>query len=107
MQRTNEITVDGNGNITLQDLQNSPVTINMNDSGEILGQLRRLNETQIERLLKVSEELNEQMSQLFKTYLENVAIKKNVAEKRLTKELTDIIPRTHPDDIVGREEDLG
>jgi hypothetical protein len=86
-----------------------------------------LNDTQIDSLLQIAQ--SEQLSGLFKTLLDGVANQKNIVkgniskvdtvnigdeihyhyyavEKKLPKELTLNIPKTHPDDIVGREGEI-
>ena len=41
--QNNSITIDGNGNITIQDANNSSITINTYDSNEVLAKLQALN----------------------------------------------------------------
>ena len=131
MSPKNSIAIEGNGNITIQDVTNGNITINTNNPDEVLKQLKQLNEAQIDSLLQIVDNQKERLSELFKTLLNGIAKEKNVvmgnitdvkgnvdigdkviynyyytAETKLPKELTLNIPKTYPDDIVGREEDL-
>lgn len=129
MQGQHSILIDGNGNVTIRDASNGIVTIHTNNAKEILDELRQLNPAQIDTLLQVAPQLKEQLSEQFSSNLNNVAREKNVVKgsisnvgtvrigdeiqyhyhhphMKLPKELTLSIPKTHPDDIIGREEDL-
>jgi len=127
--QSNSIVIEGNGNVTIQDVNNSPITINTNNTDEVLAKLNKLDQVIIDSLLQVVEKQDERVSTLFKTLLNGIAKEKNVvkgsisnvqsvkvgdethyhyhyAEARLPKELTLTIPRIHPEDIIGREKDI-
>ena len=129
MQPKNSISVDGNGNINIQDVTNGNITIHANNEEEMLSELGLLNKIQIDSLLQVIDNQTNQLSDIFKTHLKGIASEKNVtkgsisnvksikigdekhyhyytSESKLPKELTLSIPKVHPNDIVGREKDL-
>jgi len=130
--QNNSITIGEDGNITIQDVGNSSIIINTKNPDEVLNKLNQLNQVQIDSLLQVIENQDKRITSLFKTRLNGVAKEKNIVkgsisnigvatigdnndihyhyhhhgETKLSKELTLHIPKTHPDDIVGREADL-
>jgi len=127
--QSNSIVIEGNGNVIIQDVNNSPITINTNNTDEVLAKLNKLDQVIIDSLLQVVEKQDERVSTLFKTLLNGIAKEKNVvkrsisnvqsvkigdethyhyhyAEARLPKELTLSIPKSDPRDIIGRENDL-
>ncbi|GAA4395895.1 hypothetical protein GCM10023187_03370 [Nibrella viscosa] len=104
MASQNTIKVAGDGNITIQDVAAGSITINTYNPDDITKKLKELNDTQLSSLLQLVDQQNEQLSGLFIRLLKETASKKH--KTRLPKELTLTLPKTHPDDIIGRENDL-
>jgi hypothetical protein len=129
MQRQNLIKLNSEGAVIIQDGAKETICIQPGNPETVLAQLGQLNQTQLGSLLQVVEKQNDQFPRLFKTLLNGVANEKNVvrgnianvqtvrigdethyhyhyAEKKVSKELTLSLPRLHPDDIIGRADDL-
>lgn len=126
----NSITIQENGNITLQDANSGQISIDTTNVSEAVKGLKQLNEAQLDSLLQIAEQQKGQFSELYKTLLNGVAGEKNVVkgsitnikgdvnigdriiynyyytDAKLAKELTVHLPKIHPDDIIGREEVL-
>ncbi len=103
MPTTNEIQIDGSGNITLQNIHGSTITITKGDDAQtIIEKLKQLHEAQLDALQK---ELKNQGSQ-FKELLELI---KNTAHHKptLPQELTIYLPKVEDlTKIIGRDKDL-
>ena len=80
----NSIAIEGNGNITIQDVTNGNITINSNNPDEVLKQLKQLNEAQIDSLLQIVDNQKEHLSELFKTLLNGIAKEKDVVIGNIT-----------------------
>ncbi|MBK7869152.1 MAG: ATP-binding protein, partial [Saprospiraceae bacterium] len=97
MPQQNKITVAGDGNITIQDVNNSTIHLNANDPA-ILGQLEALQQSNAAAFLSLMEELKQRHEAIF--------LKLQGTQSKLPKDLSLNIPKVHPDDVVGREDDL-
>lgn len=79
MLNTNQIQIDGDDNITLQNIQGSTITIHKgDDANAIMAKLNQLQETQLDALQQIIEKNTEHFSGLFKTLLKGVATQKNI-----------------------------
>ena len=129
MSNSNQIKVEDNGNITLRDMHGAVVTVNVNETDNLLAVLNSLNPAQLAALQHVVEVETHAISPLFKTLLTGIASQKNIvkgnisnvdmvrigderhyhyhaAPPTLPKELTSLIPKTAAQTIVGRDKDL-
>ncbi len=123
--QNNTIKIEGNGNIVIQDSNNSCITINANDT-DVFEKIQQLSNEQIAALQQIINEQADKFSELFKTLINGVASQKNVvhgnitaksvsigdeihyhyAETKLPKELTAKIPCLDADKIIGRTNEL-
>ncbi len=129
MPLQNSITLDTTGNVIIEDETQGTISIQPDNPESMLTQLGRLNQTQLGSLLQVVEKQQNQFSNVFKALLNGIANEKNVvrgsisnvktvrigdethyhyhyAATTLSKELTLSLPRIHPNEIIGRNEDL-
>jgi len=131
MPSQNLISISEDGNITIRDAQSGQVVLRPGDPGEMATRLRQLNEPVIDILLQVVDTQSEKITDALKELIKGIAKEKNIVkgsishvglssvgdnntinyhyhnpESRLPKELTWRIPKIHPEDIIGREEDL-
>jgi tetratricopeptide (TPR) repeat protein len=136
MLDTNRINIDGSGNITLQNIHGSTITINKgDDANAIMAKLAQLHEAQLDALQQITEKQGEKTEGIFKQALQDffktAGLEKgkhptlqehrgsgyNVAGDKITyliqpapsipPELTINLPKI-PDltKIIGREQDL-
>lgn len=132
MQQQNTIKIEENGSITLQDVNNSTVTINISDVNDINTKLGSLNNAQLNAMQQVAEKEVEKVGQQFKELLKNIVLQKNIvgdissvggnvrigdnkttiynyyttAKSTLPKDLTVKIPKISQEKIVGRDTEL-
>ena len=136
MQNTNQISIDGSGNITLQNIHGSTITIGKgDDTAAIMAKLEQLQEAQLDALQQILEQHSGKIEgifkQIFQDFFKTSGLKKgkyptlqehrgsgdNVAGNKITyliqmapsipPELTINLPKI-PDlaKIIGREQDL-
>ena len=75
----NKIEISGNGNITLQSINGSTITINKTDGvNTIIQKLSELQETQLDALQQIVAQQTEQFEDLFKQMLKTIAQHKGV-----------------------------
>jgi hypothetical protein len=127
MESQNSIRIDNTGGIVFHDTEKGDLHIAGNDENKIIASLKLLEPAEIDGLVQVADMQADQLSAIFKALLNNAAREKNIVkgsitnvnsvrigdeihfhytEAKLAKELTLKIPRTHADDIIGRNDDL-
>jgi tetratricopeptide (TPR) repeat protein len=131
MQNTNQIRIEGDGNIVIQEAHGAEISINTHDTGDLVAVLQRLSDAQLDALTLVAQKETEKISQLFRTLLAGISAQKNIVHGSISnvtgdvhigdkyttiynyypkpvlpKELTSKIPKTSQKQIVGRSEDL-
>lgn len=75
----NQIQIDGDGNITLQNIHGSTVSIGKGDDADsIMAKLEQLQQTQLDALQQIMEMQTEYFSDLFKVFLKGVVSQKNI-----------------------------
>jgi hypothetical protein len=95
MFKSNEIKIDGNGNITIQDINNSTVTIDTSsDPAEILSKLDRFNDTVLDTLSQIIDG-EENINRLFKTLLSRVLSEKNIVKGSISNIKGDVVIGDH------------
>lgn len=77
MDAKNEIKVLGDGNILLQGIKNSTISINTSDNDDILSKLKQLESTQLDALAQMAAKEKENWGQLFSTLLARQISEKN------------------------------
>ncbi len=83
MSPTNEMQIDGSGNITLQNIQGSTITITKgDDANTIIEKLNQLHEALLDGLLQFVEMQGELVEDLFKQILQEFAKSKGVEKKK-------------------------
>jgi tetratricopeptide (TPR) repeat protein len=133
MQDINKINIDGSGNITLQNIHGSTISIGKgDDAATIMAKLEQLQEAQLDALQQIMEKQTEHFSDLLKVLLKGVVSQKNIVSGSISNvggsviigdnnqityliqskatippELTINLPKI-PDltKIIGREQDL-
>jgi tetratricopeptide (TPR) repeat protein len=131
MQNTNQINIDGSGNITLQNIHGSTIRIGKgDDAAAIMAKLEQLQEAQLDALQQIMEQQTERFSDLLKVLLKGVVAQKNIVsgsisnvggnvhigdnityviqpKATLPAELTINLPKISDlTKIIGREQDL-
>jgi tetratricopeptide (TPR) repeat protein len=131
MQNTNQIQIDGNDNITLQNIYGGAITINKgDDAAALMGKLEQLQAAQLDALMQIAEQQAGRFSDLLKDLLKGVANQKNIIsnstllvkgdthigdkityvihlpQAALPTELSINLPKTDLSKIIGRERDL-
>jgi tetratricopeptide (TPR) repeat protein len=135
MLQNNKIRVEGNGNITIQGIHNSPIHIDTSNKEDILTKLGQLEEHLLKELVQVAERERAALGALFLEQLSNFITNKNsiggnvsgvkgnlsigdtIIEQQTNvynlppktsypKELSDRLPTLRADKIVGRAQDL-
>ena len=131
MSQNNKIKIDGNGNITIQDVDNSSITIDTADAADILDKLEQLSNSVLDSLAQIADK-EERLSALFKTLLSGIVTQKNIVkgsisnvkgdviigdnntriynyiteQSKTSKDLTAKVPKLRANQIVGRSQDL-
>ncbi len=133
MSQNNEIKIDGNGNILLQDINNSTITIDTSDATKMMAQLEQLSDSVLDTLSQIADK-EENINTLFKTILSGVLSQKNIVkgsisnvkgdvnigdnntrvynyytiveQTKTSKDLTAKVPKLRANQIVGRANDL-
>ncbi len=83
MSQKNKITVDGNGNITIQDVDNSTITMDTSNAEEARAQLERLSDSVLDSLAQIVDE-QQNMSEAFKALLSGLLTQKNIVKGSIT-----------------------
>ena len=87
MQDTNKINIDGSGNITLQNIHGSTISISKgDDAAAILDKLAQLHEAQLDALQQIMEKQTERFSDLLKVLLKGVVSQKNIVSGSISNE---------------------
>lgn len=129
----NEIKVLGNGNIVLQGIENSTISINTSDNDDILSKLNQLESIHLAALAQIAKQEKDNWGPLFDKLLTRHLSEKNIVKgdisntgrdsivgdnnnntsnyynnekTKQSKELTPNLPTLREDQIVGRKEDL-
>ncbi|MBL4649929.1 MAG: hypothetical protein JKY03_09365, partial [Aureispira sp.] len=86
MGSKNEIKVLGNGNLVLQGIKNSTISINTSDTNaeEILSKLNQLERTQLDALAQMAEKEKDNWGQLFDDLLTRHISEKNIVKGNIS-----------------------
>lgn len=118
MPQQNNITITGDGNIILQDVNGGAIQLNASDPA-ILTQLEALQNNNAAAFQSLLEAINKRQEPVYQ-HLKNALINSQVFAQsvhigdiynlpptpKLPKDLTLNIPKLHPDEVIGREADL-
>jgi hypothetical protein len=98
MQNTNQISIDGSGNITLQNIHGSTITIGKgDDAAAIMAKLEQLQEAQLDALQQIIGQQTERFSDLLKVLLKGVVAQKNIVSGSISNVGGDV----HIGDIIA------
>ena len=134
MTQKNNITIQGNGNITLQGIHNSPIHIDTSNAQDIRTKLAQLEDSLLDSLAQIAAQERERVGELFTALLADVLSQKNMVtgtisniqgdaiigdnntrnyyfishepQNRIPKNLSAKLPKLAQDQIIGRTKDI-